>query len=162
MDLISRIPWSTLSLIMISSSLILSVLLGGTVYLMRGRRRRIAPPAEPAERAIVETVGPKEPDADLMSWEAELALKIGRLEEAFQQLSRRLNMVEKSPGRKKEVEVLNRRQANRRELLPVVGELHRLGASPGEIAKRLKLSDEQVELLLNFSLDRSQERTVGV
>ena len=116
---------------------------------------------KPAEKPVVEAIKPKAPDADILSWEAELALKIGRLEKAFQHLSRRLNMAEETAGQKKEIEVLTRRQASRRELLPVVVELHRRGNSPAAIARRLDLSDEQVELLLNFSFPQSRERTVG-
>jgi hypothetical protein len=146
---------------LISSSLILTVLVGGTIYLLRYRDKKAAPVEEPAPKPAPETIKPKEPDADIMSWEAELALKISRLEEAFQQLSRRLSTAESSAERKKKVEVLTKRQANRGELLPVVQELYRRGNSPAAIAKQLKLSDEQVALLLNFTLSSSQERTVG-
>ena len=161
MEFIERIPISTLSLILISSSLVITVLVGGTVYVLRNRRRRAIPSPEFESTDEEEEKKLPPPDTDILSWEAELASKIERLEEAFNLLRRRLNWLEESTDSRTNFKIISRKEANGKELLPLVAELKSRGLDPGAIAKKLKLSDEQVALLLNSSMKGHMKKTVG-
>ncbi len=155
------IPLSTLSLVLLTSSLVLTVLVGGTIFLIRSRKSQSAPApattsapaAEEPEKGVI--------GADVVSWEAELASKIDRLEEAFNLLCRKLEAAEQPEGERREITILSKREANREELLPHVAELRARGLHSSAIAKKLGLSDEQVALLLNSSGRSNVERVVG-
>ncbi len=121
---VAQAPTAELLLIVVGGSLVLSVLIGGIVYLRRNARPVPAAGA-PVEARLAEAVAayharvaaPADAvdvsgdDAD-QAWEAELAERIDELEAAFASLAARLGRVSAMDGDAKEVlEVLTRRRA---------------------------------------------------
>ncbi len=137
------------------------MIIGGFIVLSRNRRGEVARPRPADEPAAVIEPALMKAGSEYLSWEAELASKIDMLEEAFQQLSWKLETAEDAAGSNNSIRILSKREADRRELLPSVAELSRQGFHPSEIAKKLRLSDEQVTLLLNFSLENGIKGTMG-
>lgn len=156
MELFNSMPLTSVSIMIISTSLVLFVLLGGLGMLLRGRRTARPRPRRTAAKAPdagVRAAPSPPPEArTALDAEYELARRIGQLERAISALSERLESAgAEADGQGDAVTVLSKAGARREELIPRILDLRRQGLAADAIARRLEISEEQLGLLIKVA-----------